>query len=294
MGKKEPRKTKNKKKQKKQAPRPQYVLNPLHNKVLDYHVYVMSGMEKTFYSLAAFVVGGLIGLLFYGGLFKSDGVATTATKISNVVVFAAMGLAAVKVFMPIRTEQLLRKRQKELRSQFRDMLESITASLSANDTVVQAFDYAHRDMQLQYSDNAYITRELYQFVEARRNNVDLELMVEDLAHRSACEDIEDFSNVFKVSYGPGGRMKDVMRQTHDLICDKMQIEDEIAAKMSSNRLELNIITFAPILIVAMLRFTNDTFAQNFASPAGVISMTIGLVLFVTAYRMGQKIVDVKG
>lgn len=288
------KKEKNSKKKTKQAPRPQYVLNPMHNKVLDYHVYVMNGTEKLLYTLAAFVVGGLIGLLFYGGLFKKDGIATTATGISNVVVFAVMGIAAVKIFLPIRTKQLLTKRQKTLRTQFRDMLESITASLSANDTVVAAFDYAYNDMKMQYSEKAYITRELLQFVKARENNVDLEVMVEDFARRSACEDIEDFSNVFKVSYGPGGRMKDVMRQTHDLICEKMQIEDEIAAKMSSNQLELNIITFAPILIVALLRFSNDTFAENFATPAGVISMTIGLVLFVVAYRMGQKIVDVKG
>lgn len=295
MAKKESQKTK-KKKQKKQkaAPRSQYVLNPMRNKVLDYHVYVMNPIEKLGYGLGAFVAGGLVGLLFYGGLFKSDGVATLLTKICNFVIFVGVGIYAVKMFLPIRCSQLLRIRQKELRSQFRDMLESITASLSANETVVQAFDNAYHDMQLQYSDSAYITKELYQFVEARRNNVELELMVEDFARRSACEDIEDFSNVFRVSYGPGGRMKDVMRQTHDMICDKMQIEDEIESKMSANKLELNVITVAPVLIVAMLKFSNESFAANFASPAGVIAMTVGVVLFVTAYRMGQKITQIKG
>lgn len=282
------------KKQKKQPLRPPYVENPLHNQVPDYHVYAMSKAEKLLYGVAAILVGGLIGLLFYGGLFKRDGVATLLTNICNVAVFVGVGLYARKLFLPIRSQQLMEKRQKELRSQFRDMLESIAASLSANETVIQAFDNAYKDMQMQYGDNACITRELYQFTEARRNNVDLELMVEDLARRSACEDIEDFSNVFKVSYGPGGRMKDVMRQTHDMICEKMQIEDEIASKMSANKLELNIITLAPILIVGMLKFSNETFAANFASFAGVLSVTVGLALFVVAYRMGQKIVRLEG
>ena len=294
MSKKESQKVRKSKKKQKPAPKPQFLLNPIHNKVMDYHVYVMSPAEKLLYSLIAFVVGGIVSQMFYGGLFMKDGVPTTLTNISNVAVFVIVGLVAGKIFLPIRTAQLLEKRQKELRKQFRDMLESITASLSANDTVVQAFHYAYRDMQMQYSDNAYITKELKQITEALKNNVDLELMVEDFAKRSACEDIEDFSNVFKVSYGPGGRMKDVMRQTHSVICEKMQIEDEIASKISANKLELNIITCAPILIVAMLKMSSADFAANFATPVGVVVNTLAIVLFVVAYRMGQKIVDIKG
>lgn len=292
MAKKNPKQKKAKKQ--KEPPRPQYVENPLHNQVLDYHVYVLSPAQKLLYSLIAIAAGGLVGLLFYGGLFKREGEATTLTTIANVVIFVAAGLVARKIALPMISEGLLNKRQKELRAQFRDMLESIVTSLSANETVVQAFDNAYGDMQMQYGDDAYITRELLQFTEARRNNIDLELMIEDLARRSACEDIEDFSNVFKVCYGPGGRMKDVMRQTHDMICEKMQIEDEIASKMSANKLELNVITAAPVLIVAMLKFSNATFADNFATPAGVLAVTVGLVLFVVAYRMGQRIVKMGG
>ena len=281
---------KNKKKQK-QPQEPQWLLNPLKNEVLNYRVYKLNAVERMLYSLMAFAVGGLVGLLFYGGLFKVEGVATLATYISNVIVFVVVGVVAIKVFLPVRAEQLMKKRQKALRIQFRDMLESITVSLSANNTVIQAFDDAYQDMRVQYSEEAYITQELFQLVQARKNNVDMVLMIEDLAKRSACEDIENFSNVFKVSLGPGGRMKEIMRYTHDLICDKIQIEDEIESKMSANRLELNVITVAPVFIVGMLRFSNASFAENFASPAGVLSMTVGIAMFVLAYRMGQKIVN---
>ena len=48
---------------------------------------------------------------------------------------------------------------------------------------------------------------------------------------------------------------------------------------------------APVLIVGMLRLSNQTFAENFASPMGVVVITIGLGLFYLAYRMGRGIVD---
>lgn len=289
--KEKPVKEKPVKKQKKKEVPQQWVLSPINEPVLDYHVYEMSLGEKLLYGFLAFLVGGALGLLFYGGLFKRDGEATTATMISNVVVFVVAGLIAAKVFLPMRREQLLKKRQHDLRTQFRNMLESLTASLASGNTVLDAYISALEDMKNQYSESAYITVELDQIVAAARNNIDLETMVDDLAKRSGIEDIEDFSNVFRVARGPGGNIADVMRQTHDIIGDKMTIEDEITSKMSSNQLELNVIMVAPVMIVGMLRFSSGTFAENFSSPAGVVATTIGLIIFYFAYRLGQKIVN---
>ena len=146
---------KEKNKKKKADPPKQYLTNPRNHPMPNYHVYVMSSNEKLLYTLAAFLVGGVVGLLFYGGLFKSNGTATAMTTVSNVVVFVAVGIAAVKIFLPIRTEQLLEKRRGVLRLQFRDMLESLTTSLASGSTVLDAFDDAYKDMQIQYSNNAF-------------------------------------------------------------------------------------------------------------------------------------------
>ena len=72
----------------------------------------------------------------------------------------------------------------------------------------------------------------------------------------------------------------------------MEVEDEIQAKIHANEMELNIIMLAPVLIVALMRLSNESFAQNLASPVGVIAMTISLVMFAGAYIWGQKIIAV--
>lgn len=268
----------------------QWAVNPINEQVLDYRVYVMNGTEKIMYSLLAFACGGMAGLLFYGGLFKKDGVPTIMTYLANLSVFVMIGLVAVAIFLPMRRRQLLRKRTKDLRAQFRDMLSSLTASLSAGNTVLDSFFHAQKDMENQYGNTAYISTELDTIVRAARNNIDLETMVEDLAKRSGIEDIEDFANVFRVARGPGGNISSVMRQTHDIIGEKMAIEDEIASKMHSNEMELNVIMVAPIFIIAFLRFSSGTFSENFSKPSGVLATTVGLALFALAYIMGRKIV----
>lgn len=280
-----------KKSKKKAEPRPQWVQSPINEAVLDYHVYEMGTAEKLLYGILAFVIGGAVGLLFYGGMFKRDGEPTNATIIANFAVFVVVGLIVARIFLPMRTEQLLRKRQHDLRTQFRDMLESLTASLSAGSTVLDAFASAWDDMRNQYSETAYITMELDQIVTAAKNNIDIEMMLDSLAKRSGVEDIEDFSNVFRVARGPGGNIANVMRQTHDIIGDKMTIEDEITSKISSNRLELNVIMLAPIMIVGMLRFSSGSISENMTSPIGIAATTVGIVMFCIAYRMGQNIVN---
>lgn len=278
-------------KKEKKEKKSQWTTNPLNEKAMDYHVYEMTTGEKLVSGMIAFVVGGLVSMIFYGGLFKQEGTATLYTYISDVSIFCIVGLVAAIAFISIRRKQLLEKRHNDLRAQFRDMLESMTASLAANGTVQDAFISAYNDMKIQYSDNAYITKELEQMVYATRNNVPLEDMIDDFAKRSGIDDVKDFADVFRVSRGPGGNMSNVMRQTHSIIGDKMAIEDEIDAKINSNKLELNIIMVAPFLIVAMLRFTNPTFAESFVTLKGVLVSTAALILFYISYLLGQKIID---
>lgn len=272
---------------------PAQLENPLKTMMPNYRTYEMSALEKASAALLAFLAGAVCSQVFYGGLFKSDGQATVMTYISAAVFILIVGAAAVKLFLPVRREQLRKKRQHELGVQFRDMLESITTSLSAGDTVYQAFESAWSDIRLQYGESSYLALELEQIVQAPRSGLTLETMLKDFAGRSGSEDIESFSNVFAVSYGVGGNMKDVMRRTHDIITDKMAITDEIRTKLSANKLELNVITVAPVFLMLLLRSTNESFAEKFASPGGVVCITIAIVIFASAFRMGRRIVEIE-
>lgn len=57
---------------KKQQIEPQFIPSALNNQMLNYKVYYMSFTEKLIYFLLTFIIGGVVGLVFYGGLFKSD------------------------------------------------------------------------------------------------------------------------------------------------------------------------------------------------------------------------------
>ncbi|MBQ9766446.1 MAG: type II secretion system F family protein [Lachnospiraceae bacterium] len=272
---------------------PEYINSPLNNPMPNYCVYKMKPAEKLLVGLIMFAVGGFVGLIFYSGLFKVDGEATTATYIANIVAFTLVGLIATKFFLPIYNQRCLKKKQARIKQQFRDMLESLTASFSSGSNVQNAFESAAADLSMQYNENEYIVLELNEIINGIKQNINVEVMLENFGIRSGNEDIVSFADVFSVCYRKGGDMNSVIHRTHSVISEKMAIADEIETKLTANKMQHNVMSIMPIVVVAMLKFTNDTFAKNFATVTGVLVNTVAIGIFIGAYVYGNKIVDIK-
>lgn len=88
-------------------------------------------------------------------------------------------------------------------------------------------------------------------------------------------------------------MQSVIQRTYQLVSEKTAVTDEIETKLTSNKMQHNAMSVMPIVVVAMLKFTNDTFAENFATPIGIIVNVVAMGIFIASYRYGLKICDVK-
>ena len=272
---------------------PKYIPSPLNNNMINYKEYYMGANEKIGYSLLIFVIGGLVGLVFYGGLFKSDGDATLATHISNAIFFCIVGIVALKFFMKKVVESLKDRRAKKLQKQFMDLLENLSFSLSSGNTVNDAFLNARGDLLNQYTEKDMIIIELNEIVNGIQNGKTLEEMMQSFGKRSGNEDIENFGNVISNCYRLGGDFNSVVRKTRLILGDKVAITEEINTKLMSNKLQLNAMCIMPIILVAMLKVSSTSFAQNLSSAVGVIVTTFAIGLFVAAYIWGQKIIDIR-
>lgn len=279
---------------KKEVKEPAYYLSQTNMQVLNYRVYQMSKIEKLLYTLIAFVAGAATGYLFYGGLAKDIyGNATMLTYILNVLISGFVGIVAVKLAIPTITLNLKEKRSKELKNQFRDMLDSLATSLNSGKNVIDSFQSVNQDLSLQYEENAYILYELKVIMTGIYNNIDIETLLTDFGRRSGVDDIESFANVFRICYRQGGNLKEVIRNTHSIINDKMEIESEIKTMVATNNLQQKIMIVVPILLVALIKSMSPEFAANFATPTGIFATSFAIVMFVVAYFVSKKILDIK-
>lgn len=273
---------------------PQYITSALNTQMLNYKTYVMSGQEKLSTFLIAFIVGGIVGLTFYGGQFRDiDGLATKATFISNIVIFVLVGMMAGLIYYPMRTKQLLEKRKKNLTLQFRSLLEALAVSLSSGMNMSDSVVSAYNDLKMEYSENAYIVAEVKEMMVGMQNNIPIEDMMAFLGERSENDDIKNFGMVFEICYHAGGNMKDIVRKTNSIISEKIEISEEIETALTSNKSQFTAMMVIPVVLVLMLRLMSSSFAASFATAPGIIAITIAIGIFIGAYKIGQKIMDIR-
>ena len=275
------------------TPEPEYVPSLINNPMLNYKCYHASAGEKILYFLISFIAGGAASLIFFGGLFKSDGEATLATLISNLVFFLVSGFAVSRVLYPSFIAKRKEKRDVKLRNQFRDLLDSLSASFSAGVNSNEAFVSVCADMEQQHGVDSFIAIEAREIVNGMKQNYSISQMLRNFAARSGNEDIENFANVYGIAIEKGSDLKTVIRRTHAIISDRIAVEDEIETKLASNKLQHTVMSIMPIGIVAILRFTNESFADSFTTPGGIIVNVIAIAAFIGSFILGQKICDVK-
>lgn len=276
----------------KKEKQPEFLLSPINTKLTNYRTYRMSGSEQMLTTLGAVVAGGAAGVIFYGGRFcDENGAMTLATLLSNLIIFLVAGVATSVVFLPLRTEQLRRKRIRELVLQFRSFLEALAVSLASGMNVRDSLKGASDSLKNEYGEEADMVLEVREMLNCLENNIPLEQALNSLGERSDQDDIKKFATAFTVSYKYGANLKDVVRRTNKILGDKIETEMEIETMMASNRMQFNAMLVVPLGIVLMMRVMSTSFSAGFSSVPGTIAMTAALGIFFGAYRMGAKIME---
>ncbi|MCI9421842.1 kinase [Lachnospiraceae bacterium WCA-9-b2] len=242
----------------------------------DYHVYHMTKTDV----LIAWALGFAVGFVVLFAFFNS-----------TIVAFAG-GMIGARLMPKHYCEYKKKKQLGELRSQFRDLLESLTSAYSAGKNTVGAFEESVNDMVSIYGEDADIVHEVEIICTGLKNNITIEKLLLDFADRSMLEDVMSFANVFESCSRGGSDMKQIVSDTREIINDKIEVEMEIETMISGSKNELNIMMVMPVIVVLMLRGMGSGMAgANTVSAVMVKIVCIGI--FGLAYAMGRKIMDIK-
>lgn len=241
----------------------------------DYTVYNLNSKETLLAVAVGFAVGFAAGYCYFD------------SKVIGVLVGLIAGWKAIDIF---RKKQFV-KRQRELRLQFRDLLESLSNSYTVGATSSRAFHSAYDDMVTEHGKKSYIANEV-KLINDMHDNQGYEIneLIADFAKRSGLDDIQSFAGVFSVAER-GGNVAKVVRETRDMIGDKIEIELEIQTMITGQRSQLNVLAVMPIVMSLLTRSFSDSGSSH--SGLTIVVKLIALGLFVFAYWLGTKIVDIK-
>lgn len=244
---------------------------------VDYDFYSMTVREKLMCIMAAAIAIFGVAYVFYRSMMIS------------------LLLTPLALLYPrIRIREIIRERKTELNLQFREMLYSIASSLSAGKSIELAFEDAGKELSIQYHDpDTFILAELQQIIRRIEMNDTVEEALNDLAARSHLEDMTNFADVFSICKRSGGNLVQVVRNTAEIISEKIDVRQEINVLLTEKRLEYKVLNIIPVFIVLLLSAGAEEFMSPvFTEPLGRVAVTFALLLFAGAYIVSKSIMDI--
>ena len=245
---------------------------------IDYSTYYMTKQEILLYTFIGCAVLFALGYIFYRNLIVS-------------AVFALLGFK----YPAIKTQDIIRDRQKKISYQFKDMLYAMQSAVSSGVSVENSVTMALEEMKKQYVDpTTIIIRELELMVNRISVGTNIEEVFADFAARTHNEDVFTFSNIFEISKRTGGNIVEIMRQTTTIISEKIEVKGEIDTRLSGKKAEGKVMIAMPILLIFfMSKTTGDFMEPVFTTIAGRIAATVALALVIVGALWLNKITDIE-
>ena len=72
----------------------------------------------------------------------------------------------------------------------------------------------------------------------------------------------------------------------------MEIAEEIETMVTGAKSEQYMMLVMPVLLIGMIKMMSEDFAANFATLSGIIATTVGIGMFIIAYLIGRKVLDI--
>lgn len=204
------------------------------------------------------------------------------------------GVLVGVVYIFVAEQNAIQKRKTRLRVQFFDLLEAMSVAMRAGNPMLKALESAREDLMMIYQETSDIIVELDVIILKFNNAVPLSKSFSDFAERSGLEDIESFASIYATIEGKSSRADEIIRETQQIIADKMEIEMEIETIMTAAKSEVNIMLFMPLVILGVIGYAGAGFMDTiYTTTVGKIVATGGLIVFIISFILARKFSNVK-
>lgn len=225
--------------------------------------------------------------------------ATAATAVMSYVFYdslipAPLLLPVWMIYMRDWHDDISRKKEQELRQQFRDSIQVMASALKAGYSVENAIREAGKDISPVYSEETRIRKEFERMERQMDMNMSAEEVLKGFAERTGQEDIENFVNVFAAAKKSGGDSIAVIRDAVKIISGKIDTEKEIQTMIASKKMEFDIMCAVPFAIILYMKLTFGEFLNVlYGNMAGAAIMSLCIFIYMGAYVYGRKIIRIE-
>lgn len=254
---------------------------PAKKKYIKTHRKTAKRRYGTFLEVAQILGTGMVLVLAVSVLFYDSLYAVLA------------GMLLLPFYYHFQEGKLQKRKKEEFAHYFKEALQSMVAALKAGYSVENAFVESYKDMDYRFGKDNVMTKELLLISHQLKNSVSLEQLVDQLAEKTGVGDVKDFARIFRVAKRSGGDMARIMERSISMISRRMEMKEEIRMLVAAKKYEQQIMNLVPMGIIFYIRVSNPGYFDSlYHNLAGVLIMTAALALYLAAYLLSEKILEI--
>ncbi|HAT02655.1 MAG TPA: type II secretion system protein F [Oribacterium sp.] len=243
----------------------------------DYNIYILSPLEFLQWTVIGIILDALFSYTFY----------------KSIVLFLV--LLPFALLLPFyQRKALCAARKQRLLLEFKEALSILSSFLSAGYSTENAFRAAIPELKQLFQSHAMIVLEFQKIVQGMTLNKPVEDLLSDFAYRSGLDDITNFAEVFIVAKRNGGQLVQILSHSSEIIREKIQVQEEIRTLNANRRYEQKIMNLIPFLIILYMNFSSPGFfLVLYETFLGRVTMTVCLILYLTALYLSERIMNIE-
>lgn len=191
-----------------------------------------------------------------------------------------------------------KKRQKKnqiVQKEFREMMLSISNSLSVGYSLENALLTAKDDLKLyQGGKESVLLKELELLTISLKVNEPVEKLLFQMAEKISLEEMKQFAEITAIVRKNGGNLIEIIGKTVEHLSESMQLKEEIQTMTAAKKMEKNIMSVMPYFIVLYVRMTNSGyFTVLYETIVGNIISTAALIFLIIANLWAERVVTIE-
>ena len=231
-------------------------------------------------SLGVSALGMFLGILLISFVAESPEMPT----------IVLVGIIGAVVCFPIPRailKHMKKKRLQKFNEQLEDALLSISGSLKAGFSILQALDLIASE------NRPPISYEFTVLIQELRLGVPFDEALEKMSKRVGSQDFELVSVAICTARQTGGELTGVLERLASVIRERVRIQQKLIAMTAQGRLQAYMIGAMPFLLLfAMSKVAPDMMRPFFSSIIGVLVICGAILLVVAGFFMIRKITTI--
>ena len=206
----------------------------------------------------------------------------------------AAGILVVPLWIKIKSIEQQKLNQAKLESEFKEYMMLIVAGLQAGYSLERAVRQSEEELRKLYPQGSILAGQVHIMNQKIAMNVQLEKAFDEFARAISLEEAISLAEIISFAKRSGGDYGRHIRDTAIKIEENISVKQEIETITTEKRLELKVMSFMPMGILAYISLTSPGFiAPLYGNLLGVALMSVCLVAYSLFVLLGRRIIDIK-